>query len=558
MTSPSSPSRSGGLDFVLVLHVHVPHVMRHGRWPHGSDWLMEAAVDSYLPLVDVVERLAADNVPTPATVNVTPVLAGQLRDPLFPEELRRFIAQRQEACDADEQDLVSNGDYESAAIVRHWRSWYSARAAQFDSLNGDLVGELGRLEREGRVELMSSAATHGFLPLLARDESIRLQLLVGRSEHERAFGRPPRGCWLPECAYRPAGLWSPSPGVEPRMRGGIESHLMEAGYRFTVIDAHLARAGQPLEAYRVSGRVREEDHRRSPYGNYSIGGGRRAVRALVRDPVATRQVWSRDGGYPGAAAYLEFHKMRFPGGLQLWAVSGPGVSLGDKRLYSPTGALNEAQYHGRHFANLLGEVACEPHPADGVLVAPFDAELFGHWWFEGPEFLAEMYRALRDSPVVRPVTASAHVDRTHATPLKLPSGSWGQGGDFGFWLNDSTAAMWRRMWSLEERFWNVAPRALAQPHAHSTLAQAARSLLLAQSSDWEFMISAGEVADYGEARFAMHAGDAEALVDALESADGVESVSRLVTALSERDAVFPHVLESVARVLKSAPHAAAA
>jgi len=292
---------------------------------------------------------------------------------------------------------------------------------------------------------------------------------------------------------------------------------------------------------------------RSPYGNYSIGTGPHAVRALVRDPVTTRQVWSRDGGYPGAAPYLEFHKMRFPGGLQLWSVSGAGVSLGDKQTYNAAAANDAVRYHAGHFAHVLDGVARAERSVGGVLVAPFDAELFGHWWFEGPEFLAAMYRDLANRPAVHPVTASAHVARTTATPLELPAGSWGRDGDFSFWLNDATAGMWRRMWALEDRFWNVAPEAIAHEYARPVLAQAARSLLLAQSSDWEFMISAGEVADYGEARFAMHASDAEALVEALEHGEGAERVGRLVDALAERDAVFPDVLDSVALVLE--PHA---
>ena len=540
-----------GLDFVLVLHVHVPHVMRHGRWPHGSDWLMDAAIDSYLPLIDAVDRLAAEGVEAPATVNITPVVASQLRDPLFADEVRRFIAQRLAACEADERDLEGKGEAELARVVRHWRAWYESRAAQFERIGGDIVGALGRQQRAGRIELMSSAATHGFLPLLARDESIRLQLLAGRAEHERLFGAAPAGCWLPECAYRPRGRWAPLPDVAPRTRVGIDAHLEAAGYRFIVVDAHLAQAGEPLDVYGTPSRPRERHAGRSPYGNYSIGAGPGAVRALVRDPVATRQVWSRDGGYPGAAPYLEFHKMRFPGGLQLWSVTGPGVSLGDKRAYDVSAAVAEARFHAGHFAHLLEEVALKGHPADGVIVAPFDAELFGHWWFEGPEFLAEMYRALSRSAMVRPVTASAHIARTTATPLNLPAGSWGRDGDFGFWLNDATTWMWRRMWALEERFWNVAPRAIMRVESLPVLAQAARSLLLAQSSDWEFMISAGEVPDYGESRFSMHAGDAEALVDSLEGGASAESIARLMGELEARDAVFPNVLDAVAQVVST-------
>lgn len=544
-------ARSPDLDFVLVLHMHVPHVMRHGRWPHGSDWLMDAVIDSYLPLIDVAGRLAAERVPAPMTINVTPVVGAQMRDPGFAAEVRRFLAQRLAAVEADERDLESRGDAGLAGVVRHWRAWYTARAAQFDAIDGDVVGALARLERDGRLELMSSAATHGFLPLLGRDESIRLQLAVGHDEHTRLFGRAPAGCWMPECAYRPRGSWAPLPEITPRVRDGIETFLEQSGYRYTVIDAHLADAGRALQAYRSGARPRADHVERSPYGNYTIGNRPDAVRALVRDPVATRQVWSRDGGYPGAAPYLEFHKMRFPGGLQLWSVTGPGVSLGDKQPYDPGAALGTARDHARHFAYLIGEVARGRHPSDGVLVAPFDLELFGHWWFEGPEFLGEMYRALRDVPAVRPATASDHVERSAATPLDLPAGSWGRDGDFGFWLNDATVSMWRRLWALEERFWNVAPDALSRDDHHPVLAQAARSLLLAQSSDWEFMISAAEVADYGETRFAMHAADAERLVDALERREGMETVGRLVDELGARDAIFPRVLDAVAAAVGS-------
>lgn len=545
-----------GLEFILVLHVHLPHVMRHERWPHGSDWLMEAAADSYLPLIGAIESLEREGIASRVTINVTPVVGAQLRDPLFGNELRRFLDQRLEACTADERDLETKGDAELLGVVRYWRMWYESRRAQFERMDGDIVGALGRLQRSGQIELISSGATHGFLPLLARDESIQLQLLAGRAEHERLFGVSPTGCWLPECAYRPRGRWAPLPEVTPRMRAGIETHLEAAGYRFIVVDSHLAQAGEPLDAYGARSRRREHHVDRSPYGNYMVGARRDAVRALVRDPVATRQVWSRDGGYPGSAPYLEFHKLRFPGGLQLWSVTGPGVSLGDKRAYDPRVATAEARHHARHFADLLEGVARGDHPKDGVIVAPFDAELFGHWWFEGPEFLAEMYRALDSRTLVRPVTASAHVARTSATPLDLPAGSWGRDGDFSFWLNDKTAWMWRRLWALEERFWNAASRGLSRTEAGPILEQAARSLLLAQSSDWEFMISAGEVPDYGEKRFTTHVADAEALVDALETGAAPDAVGRLMDALAARDAVFPNVLDVVAKVVKTRAAAA--
>ena len=435
--------------------------------------------------------------------------------------------------------------------MRHWRTWYAQRASQFDGLDGGIVPALQALEDAGQCELISSAATHGFLPLLARDESIRLQLFAGRAEHQRLFGRAPAGCWLPECAYRPRGTWAPLPGVVPRERPGIETALEDAQYRFVVVDAHLARAGDPLELYaalRTAPRTRTES---SPYDDYTIGTGPGAIHAFVRDPVATRQVWSREGGYPGGASYLEFHKLRFPGGLQLWEITGPGVSLGDKQLYDPERGLALAHEHARHFAAVLRGIAQRELPAGArVIVAPFDTELFGHWWFEGPPFLEETYRALHGGGPVHPVTASRHVREIQRTvPLALPAGSWGANGDFSFWLNPRTEWIWRRTWELEERFWTVASAALTDADTRPIIAQAARELLLAQASDWAFMISAGEVPDYGEGRFRLHADGVDLLVGFLERGEAPAEAMRHVEALRERDGLFPGILDDIARAL---------
>jgi hypothetical protein len=157
-------------------------------------------------------------------------------------------------------------------------------------------------------------------------------------------------------------------------------------------------------------------------------------------------------------------------------------------------------------------------------VAPFDTELFGHWWYEGPQFLGSVYRALRDQPDVRPVTASRHLDTFRArTGIRLATGSWGANGDFSMWLNAQTAFMWPRIWDLETRFWTIAREAIALPSAHEALAQAARELLLVQSSDWQFIVSTGAVTDYGIRRFNGHADACDRLFDAIR--DGLASVT---------------------------------
>jgi 1,4-alpha-glucan branching enzyme len=269
------------------------------------------------------------------------------------------------------------------------------------------------------------------------------------------------------------------------------------------------------------------------------------------------QIWSRHHGYPGDESYLEFHKIRWPGGLKLWRVSGANVDLGDKRPYEPAVALERASGHAAHFVHLLETLVPGKGTAQGVIVAPFDTELFGHWWFEGPDFLAAMFRALRGRPdgPVRAVTASQHLAANPPrAALQLAEGSWGANGDHRMWRNERTAWTWQRLGALEDAFWDVARPALAVPAARPVLAQAARELLLAQASDWQFIISTGAVADYAERRFTLHCEDAERLIGALAAGlagDGgaVAAAARIVDELAARDALFPDVLAAVAEAL---------
>jgi 1,4-alpha-glucan branching enzyme len=264
------------------------------------------------------------------------------------------------------------------------------------------------------------------------------------------------------------------------------------------------------------------------------------------------QVWSRFEGYPGDGAYLEFHKMRWPGGLKLWRVSGAGVDLGAKEAYDPGLALDRARGHAAHFAGILGGIAGAQTRRDGVVVAPFDTELFGHWWAEGPDFLDAVYQELRGRPEIRPSTGSQHLLRNPGRPaIRMPAGSWGANGDFSMWLSEQTAWTWQRLWPLEEQFWDVAPAALGSDDTRFIVAQAARELLLAQSSDWQFIISTGAAADYGERRFREHCADTEELVRALVdgSPAALERAHRRAAELAERDALFPDVLPALAAAL---------
>ncbi|MGE5230253.1 MAG: 1,4-alpha-glucan branching protein domain-containing protein, partial [Deltaproteobacteria bacterium] len=367
-------------------------------------------------------------------------------------------------------------------------------------------------------------------------------------------------------AYRPRGPWAPWPGA-PRtgVRRGIEEHLADAGLGFFFVDAHLAAAGQPLGLYGdpLTGPREVPDGedpgllhpQRSPYQAYRISAarGRHPVQAFVRDPRASMQVWSRHHGYPGSGEYLEFHKIRWPGGLKLWRVTGEGIDLGGKEPYDPAAARGQAGGHARHFTWLLGQIAADPALGpDGVIAAPFDTELFGHWWFEGPDFLGDVYRELPRHGQVRAVTGSQHLAAHPArAAIRMPEGTWGANGDYSMWIGPQTAWTWERLWPLEQRFWDVAADALSDPSAAPVLAQAARSLLLTQSSDWQFIISTGAVADYGVRRFTQHCTETEKLLAALTPGSGtsLEEGQTLAAALGRRDHLFPDVLPAVAAAL---------
>ena len=536
------------MDFILTLHSHLPYVLNHGRWPHGSDWLCEAMTDTYLPLVEVLDALAAQHIPAPVTLGVTPILASQLAHPTLRGELEAFFAQRLEACEEAEAIFLENGETELAPLAEFWRERYLRLQRTYERNGGDVVAALRRHAEAGRLELLSSAATHGFLPLLSREESIDLQLAVGRAEHHRLFGQWPQGLWAPECAYRP----------------GLEEHFAAHDYRFFFVDAHLAEAGRPLGLYRQTGTPdgwpltdddpRATPARRSPYRVYEVSPrpGRAPVVALVRDPQSTRQVWSRHGGFPGDGAYLEFHKIRYPGGLKFWRVTSPVADLGLKEPYEPNTARARAFGHAAHLHWLLRSRAEGPaDPGETVMVAPFDTELFGHWWFEGVDFIADLYRQLAHHPVPRPQTASQHLaDSPPAAAIALAQGSWGANGDFSMWQNPGTQWTWDRLWPLEERFWQAAHRAFGDPAREAILAQAARELLLLQSSDWQFIISTGAAGDYATRRFVEHADDLELLLRGLEPG-AADRFAGHAERLRARDDVFPDILPALGRVLQA-------
>src|SRR5882762_7978712 len=481
-----------GSAFALVLHTHLPMVVNHGRWPHGSDWLCEAAFECYLPLLETAHRLVADGISPKWTVNLSPVLTEQLASPEFQKELSFYYENVRRACmDSREQ-----------------------------------------FGRAGHIEIITCAATHGYLPLLGRDESVELQLRTAVETHRRHFGRAPRGIWLPECAYRPRYEWTPPTGRDSgrvrRVRPGLEEMLARQGLEYFVADAHLVAAGDPVFLYRDFVPLRSApgeppssvpaSERRTPYLPYRVAsrGGTGTAVAFFRDPKTTLQVWSREHGYPGEYAYLEFHKKHFPGGLRFWRITDNSGDLGRKQLYDPDVAAQKVALQARHFVELVQTTLGEASAAGpAVVCSPYDAELFGHWWFEGPLWLEHVAREMARGGVPRMTLGEALEAVPPRTTLALPEGSWGEGGDHRVWLNRDTEWTWDRIYSAEAEW--VAQLARLGGNGGSefrrVLAQATRELLLLQSSDWQFLITTGTASDYAERRVAEHYADFKRLCE---------------------------------------------
>ncbi len=554
--------------FALMLHAHLPFVLGHGRWPHGSDWLSEVTVDCYLPLLDWLATSPAQRGPH-LTIDLSPVLVAQLAAPSFKVEVEEFLRTRIQSGRDNRAEFAQNGREQLVALTEFWVQFYKDRLAQFERLNGDLVKAFQHYHSEGRIEVITCAATHGYLPLLSRDESIELQLRVAVAAHTHHFGAPPAGIWLPECGYRPRYDWTPPvgpyKGKRRVRRRGLEEFMAGHALRFFFTDVHLVRGGGPLAIYRgVFPALRalaetegpSYQHDRTPYLPYVVSsrGGDGSAVAFVRDPETTLQVWSRDGGYPGDTWYLEFHKKHFPGGHRYWRVTHPKSDLATKEIYEPAQAAARARAHGEHFVDLLTRVLTAYRAQtghSGIACSPYDAELFGHWWFEGPRWIEAVYERLADSPI-EPVDCRTYLE--HAAPtqgLSLLEGSWGEGGDHRVWLNRETEWTWEMIYTAEEEFWTLARRSRGRSSApvRRVLAQLAREFLLLQASDWQFLITTWSARDYAERRFAEHYGHftrlAQLLRGLVEGGTLAVPEEEFLSAREEQNFVFPDVITHV-------------
>ncbi len=555
---------SGCVTFVL--HAHLPYVVNHGTWPHGQDWLHEATAETYLPLLRVLRDLEARRSPLKCNLNLSPILLEQLAHEQFKSGFRKYLAEKIAAAEKDSGHFSARGEDHMAALARFWRGFYDEALRDFEALGGNLIAGFKHFYDSGAIEIITCGATHGYFALLGTDASIRAQVRNGIRTHERYFGRRPRGIWVPECAYRPAGMWSYPVPVEGHRRSferaGVEQILGENGIEFFFVDTHLVEKNVRFTPYDLlAGNVpiaseEETTHEgASPYLSYYADTPRREstqVAFFTRDARTGIQVWSGLHGYPGDPRYLEFHKKHWPGGHRYWQVTQSQGDLGTKTAYFPDQARQRTADHARHFAGITRNVLANTAPHGGprpVLCAPFDAELFGHWWFEGPEWLKNVALAMNQPDSgVELVTCAEYLDRERVPGfLPLPEGSWGKNGTHEVWLNPDTEWTWRHLYPAELAVQQLAEsgRWRRDEPGRRLAAQVCRELLLLESSDWQFLITTEHARDYAEKRFHEHLEDFRALLDGWRKYDATGIVSdatqHKLAVLEQMNSIFPDI-----------------
>jgi len=549
--------------FTFVLHSHLPYCRRAGRWPHGEEWLHEAIAETYLPLLNALVDLHGEGLPIHLTLGLTPVLCEQLADPLVQQHFEGYAEEKIAAAEADVSRFREEDNAHAAYLATFYRDQYAGLLDAFRATYGrDILGGFRQLQDAGAIEIMTSAATHGYLPLLATDAAIRGQLRTGKSSYRRHFGRAPRSVWLPECAYRPAYVTA-----DGTVRSGLESFLDEQDMRGFFAETHTIEGGRPVgkaagDAIGPYGAIARNyvvpleqfeapDRKATTYRPYyvlnttpGVVGEHSGVAAIGRNNRTGMQVWSAEWGYPGDFDYREFHKKDYISGLQYWRVTGARVDLGRKDWYHPDWARQKVGEHARHFAWLVTDLLEQYHSQEGefgLISSNYDTELFGHWWFEGVDWIREVLRLLADSERVSLITASEYLDRHPPQEvLALPESSWGLGGGHWTWNNPETHWMWEPTHEAERWFSRIAQQKAqtAGEDEEVVLNQAARELLLLESSDWSFLVTTGQAREYAVQRFTQHVERFEELIASVEAGQADRA---LAEELWELDRVFPEV-----------------
>jgi len=512
----------------IVLHAHLPFV-RHPECPDflDEDWFYEAVTETYIPLILMMNRLEKEGVDFRLTMSVTPPLANMLSDGLLMKRYSEYLRNLETLTEKETKrsDKVSG----IKPAVRMYKKRFRDCRKILNKYGGNLIKGFKYFQDNGFLEIITCTVTHGFLPLMPEKKDRQAQVRAAVADYREKFGRAPRGIWLAECGYTT----------------GVDRLLAENGIRYFFTDTHGILYGRPRPKYAVYSPV------------YCPSG----IAVFARDVESSMQVWSAECGYPGDPRYREFYRdighdlpeyyikahlhkdgVRRNIGIKHHRITGK-VALNKKDFYDPAAAAEAADQHAGHFL-FCRTAQCEHLKSalgkTPVIVSPYDAELYGHWWFEGPEFIYRLFKRLSGQSIIEPVTPSEYLKKHPGLQILKPTpSSWGDKGYNEVWLNASNDWIYRHLHhAAKKMIYHAEKNKNVSGIKERTLNQMARELLLAESSDWAFIMTTGTMVPYAHKRTKVHLRNFIELEKMIEKNKIDEN---FLKTCEERNNIFPHI-----------------
>jgi len=515
----------------LILHAHLPFV-RHPEYHEflEEDWLFEAITETYIPLIDVFDKLIDEGINFRITMSLTPPLISMLTDELLQSRYIRYLEKRIQLSGKEIERTKHQPEFNRLAQM-YYKHFSNARYVFAEKYHRNIIHAFKKFQDMGKLEVITCGATHGYLPLMNNNvNAMRAQINVAVQHYEKHFGRKPRGIWLPECAYEPV----------------VDQLLKDAGIRFFITETHGILFASP----------------RPKYGIYAPIYCPTGVAAFGRDMESSRQVWSSKDGYPGDFSYRDFYRdvgfdldydyirpylhgdgKRTNVGIKYYRITG---KTDHKEPYSPERALDKAaEQAGNFMFNREKQIEHLASIMDRkpIVVAPYDAELFGHWWFEGPDWINFLFRKIAfDQKTISLITPMEYLEMYPVNQVSTPSlSSWGYKGYNEYWLNDSNDWIYRHLHKAAERMVELAQKfsdTTGNALKNRALNQAARELLLAQSSDWAFIMKTGTMVEYAAKRTKEHLFRFTKLYDDIR-ANNIDATR--LSDIEGKDNIFPDI-----------------
>ena len=515
----------------FILHAHLPFI----HHPESEDyleeeWLYEAISETYIPLLLNFQKLEEEKVDFRLTMSITPPLLSMLDNKLLQKRYIKYLKKHIELCEKEVVRTASNDKVNS--LFKYYLERYTNDLHIFkDIYNCNLINAFKHFQDIGVLEIITCGATHGYFPILyVNENTVKAQIAVGVQTYEKYFGKKPRGIWLPECGYVPEA----------------DKYLKQFGIEYIITESHGILYADPTPIYATFAPIV------SPNGIIAFG----------RDIESSKQVWSSICGYPGDFNYREFYRdigydadydyikpyiakngARVNTGIKYHRITSKGDF---KDYYNLQWAKDSAEKQAGHFfdsrVNQIEELSNIMKDTPPIVLCPYDAELFGHWWYEGPYWLYVLFKKIYyDNSNFKLITPSEYIDTFPNMQISTPCiSSWGANGYSEVWLNHTNDYVHKHLHIAGDRMVELAHLFPNQKNGlkKKALNQCARELLLAQSSDWLFIITNGTMVDYAKKRIKDHIGRFTKLYEQIKS-DNIDE--EFLKNISKQDCIFPDI-----------------